>query len=316
LAILTPTRLPERLAAQGPNNSGALFLEFPVGARAVGMGRAALADGGTGEAAFWNPAGLAEMPAATFELHTVALPAGRTHAVTAYFPNSRIGVFGAAIYLVDYGDLERTDSSNTTIARISPRNLELLASLATTLPGPVTLGVNYKLVTFQVNCSGDCLGLPAGEGVTHAVDVGGQFFISATDLTIGVALRNLGFRLQVENRDQADPLPTSFGLGALWRRSLGAADAEHRFDLRVAADVDRPWSSDGTPAMRVGVDVGYRAVARVRAGYSVESDRASSASVGLGVTSGSIGVDLAQTFLSDSELEADNPTFFSFRISF
>ena len=304
-------------AQTGPINAGALFVEFPVGARAVGMGQTGVADGGSGEAAFWNPAGLAGLTSASFELHTVALAAGRTHAVTAYFPSSRIGVFGGAVYLVDYGDEERTDDVGTVLARISPRNFEFLASFATALPGPITVGLNYKLITFQVDCSGDCTGMPSGSGVTHALDVGGQFALGADDaLTVGVVLRTLGFSLQVENDEQADPLPTRFAVGALWRTPLGRATAGDRFDLRVAADLDRPWGRDGDPAVRVGVDLGYRQIARVRAGYGQRSGGESSASVGLGLASGSIGVDLAQTFLATSDLESANPTFFSFRVAF
>src|SRR3989449_9890576 len=52
---------PIRLSAQQVNNSGALFLVFPVGARAVGMGQTAAALDGRGEATFWNPAGLATL---------------------------------------------------------------------------------------------------------------------------------------------------------------------------------------------------------------------------------------------------------------
>jgi hypothetical protein len=132
-------------AAQGVSNAGALFLEFPVGARAVGMGQTGIADGGTGEAAFWNPAGLADLATASFELHTVALAAGRTHAVTVFVPSSAIGVFGGAVYLVDYGDL---GGALTRPVRSSPRSrratLEFLASSATALPGPITVGLNYS----------------------------------------------------------------------------------------------------------------------------------------------------------------------------
>ena len=304
------------LSAQAPGNSGALFLEFPVGARAVGMGQASVADGGRGEAAFWNPAGLAAIPGGGFELHTASLVAGRTHAVTAYFPSARIGVFGGAIYLVDYGDLERTDSTNTTIARISPRNFEFLASFATALPGPIAIGLNYKLVSFRVDCSGDCTGFPNADGVTHAIDVGGQFAVGAGDaLRVGVALRNLGFQLQVENADQADPLPTSLVVGALWQVMLGAAEATDRFDLRLAADVDNPWGESGTAGLHVGADVGYRELARVRAGYVARGGLAG-ASVGLGLSTGTVGVDLARTFLSNSDLVVDNPTFFTFHLAF
>src|SRR5213080_3822901 len=51
---------PIRLSAQElANNAGALFLLFPVGAQAVAMGQTAATLDGRGEAAFWNPAGLA-----------------------------------------------------------------------------------------------------------------------------------------------------------------------------------------------------------------------------------------------------------------
>src|SRR5213593_3819688 len=97
-------------------NSGALFLLFPVGAQAVGMGQTAVALDGRGEAAFWNPAGLATLPLGEFALHSANLAAGNTSALTAFFPSRRIGVLGGAVYLVDYGDEDVNDSAGTAIA--------------------------------------------------------------------------------------------------------------------------------------------------------------------------------------------------------
>jgi hypothetical protein len=39
-------------------------------------------------------------------------------------------------------------------------------------------------------------------------------------------------------------------------------------------------------------------------------------SVGLGVESGSLGVDFARAFLTGSDLQVESPTFFSFRVTF
>src|SRR2546430_8691451 len=89
-----------RLAAQEPLNAGALFLVFPVGAQAVGMGQTATAAEGRGEAAFWNPAGLATLSDDEFALHSATLVAGRSHVLGAYFPSRGIGVIGGAAYLV------------------------------------------------------------------------------------------------------------------------------------------------------------------------------------------------------------------------
>ena len=236
---------PNRLDAQDlPLNAGALFLVFPVGAQAVGMGQTATAAAGRGEAAFWNPAGLATLSEDEFALHSANLVAGRSNVVGAYFPSRGIGVIGGAVYLVDYGDLDRTDVNGNTIARIAPRNLEFLASYATNLTGSFAFGLSYKLVQFRVDCSGDCRDFPAGTGATHALDLGGQFRIGAAGpLRVGVAVRNVGFRLQVQNQAQADPLPTRLAIGALYEVRLrpptgGALD--QAFDVKPA-DVYSPW---------------------------------------------------------------------------
>lgn len=310
-----------RLTAQAlPNNSGALFLSLPVGAEAVGMGQTAVALDGHGEAAFWNPAGLATMNESEVGVQNAALAVGRSYALTAYVHSHGIGVLGGAVYLLDYGDLERTDSTSSTIARISPRNLEFLASYATQL-GAVNIGINYKLVEFQVACSGDCRDFPNGEGVTHGLDVGGQVSAGPEGaLRIGVAVRNIGFKLQVNNRDQADPLPAHVVVGALYRVAFGGSTSggvtADGLDVRVAADLDSPWGSYGESEMRIGVDLGYQHLLRVRGGYAFVHEGLSGPSVGMGLSSGAIGVDLARTFLSGSDFVTDNPTFFSFRVAF
>jgi len=221
---------------------------------------------------------------------------------------------------VDYGDLERTDSASNTIARIAPRNIEFLASYATALAGSVALGINYKLVEFVVDCSGDCSNFPNGHGVTHALDVGGQFAVGPGGaLRVAVAVRNIGFKLQVNNRDQADALPARLVVGAAYRVLLPGAPGiarTERLDVKLAADVDSPWGSYGDSEMRLGIDVGYQRLLRLRGGYAFVRDGLSGPSVGMGVTSGSIGVDLARAFLTGSDLVAQNPTFFSFRVVF
>ena len=312
---------PNRLDGQElPLNAGALFLVFPVGAQAVGMGQTATAAAGRGEAAFWNPAGLATMSDDEFSLHSASLVAGRSNVLGAYFPSRGIGVIGGAVYLVDYGDLDRTDINGNTIARIAPRNFEFLASYATNLTGSFVFGINYKLVQFRVDCSGDCRDFPAGTGVTHGLDLGGQFTVGpGGPLRIGVALRNIGFRLQVNNQAQADPLPTRLAVGAIYEvrlRPVTGRALDQAFDLKLAADVDSPWGQTGQSETRLGLDIGYQRLVRVRAGYAFVQDGLSGPSIGLGVESGSLGIDLARAFLTGSDLQVESPTFFSFRVSF
>lgn len=317
LTASSRARLP---AQEQPLNAGALFLVFPVGAQAVGMGQTATAASGNGEAAFWNPAGLATMSDVEFAVHSATLVAGKSNVLGAYFPSRGIGVLGGAVYLVDYGDLDRTDQSGNTIARIAPRNFEFVASYATSLAGSVVFGLSYKLVEFRVDCSGDCRDFPTGTGTTHALDLGGQFRVGpGGPLRIGVALRNVGFRLQVQNQAQADPLPTRLALGAQYEvhfRPAEGATLDQAFDLKLAADLDSPWGESGQSETRLGLDVGYQRLVRLRAGYAFVQDGLSGPSVGLGIESGSLGVDLARAFLTGSDLQADSPTFFSFRVTF
>ena len=312
---------PQARAASGKAGTAAgQFLRLPVDARAAALGQAYGALAEDASAAFWNPAGLATLETNEFALHSATLVAGRSHVLGAYFPSRGIGVLGGAVYLVDYGDLERTDDNGNTIARIAPRNFAFLASYATALAGSFAFGLSYKLVQFRVDCSGDCTNFPVGQGTTHAIDLGGQFRAGAGGpLRLGVALRNVGFKLQVQNKPQADPLPARLAVGAQYHVLLPTRDGAppgERFDLRVAADVDSPWGHQGSSELRVGLDVGYQRLVRVRGGYAFVQDGLSGPSVGLGVENGSIGVDLARTFLTGSDLQVENPTFFSFRVTF
>jgi hypothetical protein len=101
-----------RLSAQStPQNYGALFLLFPVGAQSVGMGQTAAALEGRGEVVFLNPAGVGALTTSEFALHSARLAAGATNALTAFFPRRGVGVFGVALDLVDYGDQEVNDSN-------------------------------------------------------------------------------------------------------------------------------------------------------------------------------------------------------------
>src|SRR2546430_2156108 len=139
LGMLSVSPTVRRSGQELANNSGALFLLFPVGAQAVAMGQTGATLDGRGEAAFWNPAGLATIERGELALNSASLAAGATPAPTGYFPSHPFRVLGGAVYLVDYGGLERTGSANNTIARIAPRNIQFLSSCSPVRrgsPGP------------------------------------------------------------------------------------------------------------------------------------------------------------------------------------
>ena len=297
-----------------PVAGGAAFLLLPVGARATALGQAGVADAGSGEAAFWNPAGLATLPAGEFGVQYASTFVSNNTALTLFAASRRLGTAGITAYLVDYGsqDVELPGGGLPT-GKVSPKNIQLTASYATELGGAVALGVSYKLIQFRQDCQGDCGTLRDVAGTTHAVDVGAQVTIGAHDaFRLGVALQHAGFALQLENRDQADPLPTKVALGAAYQLPLQAMGAGKAVDARVLVDVQDQWGEYGSPDARMGVEVGYDGTAFVRAGYAFLASNSGGASLGLGLRLQRISVDLARVFYQTGPF--DDPVYVGLRI--
>jgi hypothetical protein len=318
-ALLAAGRV-QPVRAQGPSAGveGGAFLLLPVGARAVALGQAATADGGSSEAMFWNPAGLATLVKAEFAIYHYDAFFGSGDAIAIAVPSSRLGSFALGAYLVNYGDLAvtRGDLGPEPVGQISPRNVALMASYATDLGG-LAAGVTYKLVQFRVDCTGDCSQVPTATGTTQAVDVGVQYTFGAwRPVVVGVSLRNLGFALQINNRAQADPLPTRLSVGVsaeLVRPPEGAQG----LDARVLADVQGTvLEGPLTTVTVVGIESGVGDVLRLRVGYAFLDSNASGPSLGVGVKFGSIAFDLARTFNSAQDVGDTEPIHFTFRVIF
>ena len=309
------------LSAQGITRpQGAEFLLLPVGARATALGQAAASEGGTTESIFWNPAGLAAVPRGEFAVHHFNAFFGTGDAIAIAGHSPRLGTVALAAYLVDYGDLDLTPpgGSPLPIGRITPRNVALALSYATDLGAGVAIGVTYKLVQFRVDCAGDCSGVPAATGTTHAVDVGVRYVASTAPVVVGISLRNLGFPLQVENSAQADPLPTRLSVGVAYEvvRPVPGTSGEG-LDVRVLTDVQGvvgrgPFS----PVMLVGVESGVGELIRLRGGYAFTDSEAKGPSIGLGMRLGQLSVDLARVFFANDDLGEKEPFHVSFRAAF
>jgi hypothetical protein len=292
---------------------GAAFLLIPVGARSAALGQAAIADYGTSEAAFWNPAGLALIPETELALHFASTFASNNTAITAQFPTRRLGVLGISGYLVDFGSQEVVVGPGVPTGRISVKNIELLASWATEPIGNLALGVNYKLIQFRQDCSGDCGTARSVVGTTHGVDIGAQYaFGTSENLRVGLAVRHAGFKLQLENRDQADPLPTRVQIGFVWRIYLPQPrDATQRLDARILFDLQDAWGQYNNPDARLGLELGYGQAIRLRAGYAFLHSESRGPSIGAGLRFGRFALDIARIFFSSSNL--DEPFYASLR---
>src|SRR5882672_10346233 len=70
---------------------GAAFLLVPVGGRATALGQAGVADGGTSEAAFWNPAGLAALDTSEIAIHRAHTFASDNTVLAGYAASRNLG---------------------------------------------------------------------------------------------------------------------------------------------------------------------------------------------------------------------------------
>jgi len=294
-------------------DEGAPFLLIPVGARAAASGQASVAVGGSSESAFWNPAGLALMQSSEIGLHHANTFASNNTVLAGYLRASRFGVIGIAAYLVDFGSQEVVLGPGLPVGRISPKNIELLASYATEIVTRLTFGLNYKFIQFRQDCSGNCTLFPTFVGTTHAVDFGAQYAFGAEErLRFGLAIQSLGFKLQINNRDQADPLPTRVQAGVAYRIDLPRPrGGEQGLDVLLMFDVRNRWGTYTNPDARMGVDLGYQDVVRLRAGYAFLQSEAGGPSIGVGFRVGRLTLDFARVFFVGSSF--DEPTYISIR---
>ncbi|MBE0591665.1 MAG: PorV/PorQ family protein [Gemmatimonadales bacterium] len=312
LATAAPAVVAQEVAT--PSEGGATFLLLPVGARAAALGQAGIADHGTSESVFWNPAGLATLNDAEFGVHYSSTFASDNTALLGDFPIRRLGFVGVTAYLVDFGSQEVVPGPGLPTGRISVRNLELLASYATALTTSLAVGVNYKLIQFRQDCAGDCGSARPVVGTTHGVDVGLQYAFGADDaFRVGLAVKHAGFKLQLENRDQADPLPTLVQLGVVYRAILArATDTSPALDGRILLDIQDDWGNYSNPDARIGIEFGYGEIVRLRSGYAILHSETSGPSIGIGLRVGRVGIDFARIFYDSSSF--DEPVHISLRV--
>ena len=215
-------------AQAATGSEGALFLLLPTGAQAVGMGQAIVAGKPGSEGIWWNPSSIARQDKRELAIHYSKTIAG-TGTALSYVMKSRAHGTGAfSINLLDIGEQPIVDDNNQQIGVIFPRDIVFAGTYAATLGKRLNLGLNYKLVQIRTDCSGICTSVGAEVQSSSAADLGAQYQVRAgAPLTFGLAVRNLGGKLNSRETNQRDPLPTQVEFGAQYR---------HRFIDRYVKD--------------------------------------------------------------------------------
>lgn len=286
----------------GPAAEGAEFLLIPMGARAVGMGRAVTASRGELEATLWNPAGLAAVAGVSFAVSHEETPFTQNNVLSVALPLS-FGTVGITYFLVDFGETERRDENNTLIGVVSARNQEFMLTYARRIAGPVEAGVSYKLV--QLVCNGPCTDEGELTATTHAADVGVVVnHPGGLPLSAGVAILHAGFPLRVAAESEADPLPTRLRAGISYD-ALAGFMADSVAGLKIEADLEEDWTRFGSPDVFLGAEASYLRWFYLRAGYAWGPQGSRGGALGLGVFYKPFYVNLSRRLDDASELGGD-----------
>ena len=303
------------LAAQGSSSTeGALFLLLPVGAKAVGLGRAMTALPGA-ESVWWNPAGVAEVDRGRFLLFRGDHPvAGEATAASLILTHDVLGAIGVSYQLLDVGTQDVTDETGQFIGTLTGRNHLGVVTLATSFWNRLNVGLNLKLVQARFTCRGQCT--DAGvTATTFALDWGAQLDpFAALPLRLGAMLAHVGSDFQIVNEDQADPLPTRLRLAAAYE-ILGHFLETEELALSLTLEAEDRWRNPGSPATYIGAEftAGVGDVLYVRAGYVFGAEQqVDGAAVGVGLQYERIDLGLAKSLATSSLQTETEPVHISF----
>ena len=313
--ILAGTFLLSSIATAQNTSDGALFLLLPVGAQSVGMAQATVAERLGSEAVWSNPAGIARLEKKEAAIHHSETVAARGDVITILAPKKLLGAFAVSVNLRDFGNQLITVPGGTQIGRVLPRNVLFAGTFGAAIGKNASLGMSYKRLQYRVDCSGQCANVSTFSATSSAVDFGAQYDIPGKNpVRLGVAIRNIGTKLQVNDSEQADPLPTRIEAGISYQLS-SIAKYVSDVDVRVAADVVATKTADD-PSGRLGVDVTYQKTVHLRGGYIANDTDGAKAAVGFGLGTGRLLFDIARTFGGLSEEAGKTPTYVSLRFVF
>lgn len=307
-ALLAATATP---AAAQSSGEGAIFLLRPVGARSVGVGQSSSARRDGVEAAWINPAAVAGLRNREVALFYSQDFFATANAVAIAFPSVLGGTIVAAGEVQDFGAQEVTgEPGSPPQGTLLPRALIVTGSYASRLTRVLRVGVALKLVQLRLDCTGACnIGREVAQ--THALDGGAQWDLLANGgATLAVSVRHVGRSLRA-GQDERDRLPTRFQVGVAMRYPIPERYRDILFGT-LSADLVQATHNDARQ-LRLGADLSWEGRAFIRAGYvfATTVDETGGPSLGLGILSGNLQVDIARVFTGFSTDAGQAPTYLS-----
>ena len=282
------------------------------------MGQAATAIAIGSDALWWNPSLIARGPreAALQVTQSLGTQTGTDFAAAAIYAVPKVGAVGLSLRYLNYGQQPGTDSIGNQTGTFFQQSTILGATFAAPFGDRFAFGLTAKLLRIAFPCTGDCA-FTVGNATapqTGALDLGMQYVaIADSSLIVGAAVRNVGFKLQVNDTPQADALPGRFYFGIASAPKLSQLPPEVR--LRAAADLVFPFGGTAgeSPGVSLGGEVSFKGRYQLRGGYVVNGPTGTGLTFGAGISTGKLQIDLARMLNDISQQSGVTPTFVALR---
>lgn len=246
--------LPLGLRSADALGGAASYLRSGAGARALGMGGAAVALVDDVTATVWNPAGLTRLGlyATQFGSMTSFLSEDRSLNYLAYAQHVEgRGDFGVAVQHYALEKIDGFDAAGNPAGTFSDQELALGLTYANL--------IDYRL-RYGVTLRGLWQGLAEARAFGYGGDIGLQYQPSlASDFRLGLNLQNPVGALTWDSGRQDLVAPNL---------KLGLADKTLNSRLAIAADLDLPLGADGEPSPHLGAELWLLEGLAVRAGMN------------------------------------------------
>jgi hypothetical protein len=266
--------------------SVAQFLEVGTGARATALGQAYTGIAAGAEAAFWNPAGLAETSGHNFYSSYSTWPADISLLGLSYAINlGNLGNLGiSGVYLMtDDMEITTLNQPGGTGEYFNIANFSMGLSYARYLTDRFSIGVTGKVVHEKYLTNGY---------TSWALDLGTQYRTDFHGLRLGMSILHFGPEVTFSGSyiDFSDSksysadksksfnsysLPINFRFGA-------AIDLLNNDQHRLTTAVDMVHPNNNLEQYNVGMEYGFNRMFFLRGGYQIEADEGG-LGLGLGV---------------------------------
>ena len=267
--------------ASGAGSSAGDFLNISTGARAAGMGDAAVSGSTGAEAIYWNPAGIAGARGEALFSHTIWAADSSLETAGQVLQLSKGSSAGILVNYFMSGAINKVDNTGLKVGTYSNSDISVALCWGLNIAGGFPFGVSLKYIGSTIDGTAS---------TAFAADLGVRYSLG-NSLVLGAAVQNIGMQLKYNSLSES--LPMNIIAGLLFKAG-GSLSFEG--DVNIPSGGSFGYSAGAEYA----VSLGGSTSAALRAGYkSAGTGSLSGLSAGAGIGFGGIYVDYALIMFGD-----------------